>query len=66
MDPMMILAGAAVLVVAGILIFGIGSFGRDDEDSAKRGNRLMQWRLGAQAVAVIIILIAIMMRNNGG
>ncbi len=65
MDPLTILAALAVLVVAGILVFGIGSFGRDDEDSAKRSNRLMQWRLGAQIVAVIIILIAIMARGNG-
>jgi hypothetical protein len=55
-DPLFIVAAIASLAVLGILIFGIGSFARGGEFNKRNANRLMRWRLGAQFVAVILIV----------
>jgi hypothetical protein len=55
-DPLFIVAAVASLAVLGILIFGIGSFARGGEFNKRNANRLMRWRLGAQFVAVILIV----------
>jgi hypothetical protein len=55
-DPLFIIAAIASLAVLGILIFGIGSFARGGEFNRRNANRLMRWRLGAQFVAVILIV----------
>lgn len=55
-DPMFILAAVASLVVLGILIFGVASFARGGEFNRRNSNRIMRWRLGAQFVAVVLIV----------
>lgn len=46
----------AVGVVIAILLTGIGGFARGGEFNRKHGNRMMRWRLYAQAVALIILM----------
>jgi len=65
-DPMFILAALASLVVLIILMLGIGSFAKGGEFNRKHSNRLMRYRIAAQAVAVILIVGFAWMRSGGG
>jgi uncharacterized membrane protein affecting hemolysin expression len=65
-DPLFILVVIAVLVVLAILMFGIGVFARGGEFNRKHANRIMRYRIAAQAVAVVLILIFVFFRQQGG
>lgn len=62
--PLFYIVVLAVLVVLAILATGIGGFARGGEFNRKHGNRLMRWRLIAQAVAVALIMLFIWMRSR--
>ena len=64
-DPLFILAAVASLVVLAILMFGIGSFAKGGEFNRRNANKLMRWRLGAQFVAVILIVGFAWLRSRG-
>ncbi len=64
-DPLFFVIVAAMAVVVGILMFGIGSFGKGGEFSRKYSNKMMQWRLIAQFVAVMLILLFVWLRSEG-
>lgn len=55
-DPLFIVAAIASFLVLVILLVGIGGFARGGEFNRKHANRIMRWRLGAQFVAVILIV----------
>ena len=61
--PLFILSALAVLVVMVILMVGVGGFARGGDFNRKHGNRMMRWRVIAQAVAVALILIFIWLRG---
>ena len=61
-DPLFYLLMAAMAVVLLILMTGIGGFAKGGEFNRKHGNRLMRWRLIAQAVAIAIFLLYLWMR----
>lgn len=63
-DPLFLIAVAAVVAVLVILMIGIGSFARGGEFDRRNANRLMRWRVGAQAVAVVLILILAYVRRG--
>ncbi|MBO6853895.1 MAG: twin transmembrane helix small protein [Marivivens sp.] len=65
-DPLFLVVAAACLGVAAILIFGIGTFGKGGEFNRKHANRIMRWRIGAQFVAVLLILLFVYVRRQGG
>lgn len=65
-DPLFILVALACLIVLVILMVGIGSFGKGGEWHRKNANRVMRWRIIAQAVAVVLILIFVAVRRMGG
>ena len=62
-QPLFILAALAVLVVMVILMVGVGGFARGGDFNRKHGNRMMRWRVIAQAAAVALILIFIWLRG---
>lgn len=64
-DPLFILVAIAVFIVAGILLFGIGTFGKGGDFNRKHANRIMRWRIGAQAVAIALILLFVYLRGKG-
>lgn len=64
-DPMFLLPALAALAVAAILMLGIGSFAKGGEFNRKHANRIMRWRLGAQFVAVVIIVALAWWRSGG-
>jgi hypothetical protein len=65
-DPLFILVAIGCIAVAVILIRGISTFGKEGVENAKRSNKYMQWRLIAQFVAIILILIFVYFRRQGG
>ena len=64
-DPLLIVASIACIVVLAILAIGIGGFAKGGEFNRKYGNKLMRWRIGAQFVAVLLILAVIALRGTG-
>lgn len=63
-DPLFWVVAAAILGVLAILAIGIGGFGRGGEFNRKHGNRLMRYRIAAQFVAVILILLFVWLRQG--
>lgn len=63
-DPLFIVVGVAVLVVLGILLFGIGTFAKGGEFNKKYANKVMRWRIAAQFIAVILILAFVWIRGK--
>ena len=65
-DPIFIIGILACFVVLIILMIGIGSFAKGGEFNRKHSNRLMRYRIIAQAGAVIIIVAYAYLRSRGG
>ena len=65
-DPLFIIAALACGGVAIILIMGISTFGKEGLDNAKRANKFMRWRIIAQFVAVVLILLFVYVRRQMG
>jgi hypothetical protein len=56
-------------VTLAVLAFGIGGFGskgRQGVDGARQSNRLMRYRIVAQFVAVILIMLTVWATRGGG
>lgn len=64
-DPLFYVMIAACLAVLGILMLGIAGFAKGGEFNRKHGNRIMRWRIGAQLVAVIFILLFVWLSRQG-
>ncbi|MDU8946015.1 twin transmembrane helix small protein [Ovoidimarina sediminis] len=64
-DPLLVVVIIAALAVLAILMTGIGGFAKGGEFNRRNANRLMRWRIIAQAVAVVLILIYVAVRGAG-
>ena len=64
-DPLLLIVVLAVLLVLAILMFGVGTFGRGGEFNRRNANRIMRWRIYAQGVAVVLILLYVWLRQRG-
>ena len=65
-DPLFWVAALAALAVLAILVFGIGTFAKGGDFNRRHANRIMRWRIGAQFVAVILIVLFVWLRSQGG
>lgn len=65
-DPLFILVALACGAVAIILLLGISTFGKEGIESSKRANKFMRWRIIAQFIAVVLILLFVFIRSQGG
>ena len=65
-DPLLIIALVACAIVLIILLMGINAFRKGGVKGSKQSNRLMQWRIGAQFVAVLLILAFVYFRRQAG
>ncbi|MBL4626934.1 MAG: twin transmembrane helix small protein [Roseicyclus sp.] len=65
-DPILIAALVACAAVLVILLLGFNSFRKGGEDSAKTSNKLMQWRIGMQFVAILLLLAFVFFRSQTG
>ncbi len=63
-DPFFIAAAVVCLAVLAILLFGIGSFGVGGDFNRRNANRLMRWRIIAQAVAIALIVLFVWLRGK--
>ncbi len=63
-DPLFVVVAIACLIVVAILIFGIGTFAKGGEFNKKYANKAMRWRIGAQLLAVVFILIFVLIRGG--
>lgn len=64
-DPLFIFGMIACFVVLIILMIGIGGFAKGGEFNRKHSNRLMRYRIIAQAGAVVVILLITYWRSRG-
>lgn len=55
-DPLFMIATVACLIVFVILAIGIGTYAKGGEFNKKYGNKLMQARIAAQFIAILLIL----------
>jgi hypothetical protein len=64
-DPLFIIAALACLGVLVILMIGIGGFAKGGDFNRKHANRLMRYRIYAQAGAVALIILFVLVRKSG-
>ena len=64
-DPLLLIVALAVLIVLGILMFGVGTFGRGGDFNRRNANKIMRWRIYAQGIAVVLILLYVFLRSRG-
>ncbi|MGV6811162.1 MAG: twin transmembrane helix small protein [Brevirhabdus sp.] len=64
-DPLFFIAAGATLAVLAILIFGVASFAKGGEFNRKYANKIMQARVAAQFVAVVLIVLLVWLRSKG-
>lgn len=62
-DPLFIIAAVAALAVLVILATGIAGYAQGGEFNRKYANKIMQLRIIAQAVAIILILLFVFLRG---
>ena len=62
-DPFFYVILVACLAVAGVLVWGVSQFGKGD---SKKSNKIMQLRIAAQFVAVVLIVGFAIVRSTGG
>lgn len=65
MDPFYLIAVILCLIVLAILMVGIGGFAKGGAFNRNHSNRLMRWRIIAQAIAVVAILLLAWARSGG-
>lgn len=63
-DPLFYLIAGAMLAVLVVLLLGLFSFARGGEFNRRNANRLMRWRVGLQAVAVLLIVLFALIRHG--
>ena len=63
-DPLFIFVLLAVLGVMIVLMIGLGGFAGGGAFNKKHGNRMMRYRIIAQAVAVILIVGFVWLRGG--
>lgn len=64
-DPLFLIVVVAVVTVAVILLTGIGGFAKGGDFNKKHANRIMRYRIYAQAVAIALILLFVWIRRGG-
>ncbi len=63
-DPLFIVIALVMFGVVAILLFGIGSFAKGGEFNKKYANKAMRWRIGAQFIAIVLILLFVWLRGG--
>ena len=63
-DPLFIVIAVVMLAVVAVLLFGIGSFAKGGAFNKKYANKAMRWRIAAQFIAVVLILLFVWLRGS--
>lgn len=56
----------AILIVLIILMVGLGGFTKGGDFNRKYANKIMRYRIIGQAVAILLIIIYVGVRQSGG
>lgn len=56
----------ACFAVVLVLMTGLGGFAKGDGWAKQNANRLMRWRIAAQFIAVVLIVIVVLIRQQTG
>jgi hypothetical protein len=64
-DPLFWVAAVACFGVLIILMVGVGGFAKGGDFNKKYANKIMRWRIGAQFIAVLLILAFVWLRQGG-
>ncbi len=56
---------ASLVIVAGILGWGVMTMARGGTYNVKNSNRIMRYRIIFQALALVVILVLMWLRKNG-
>lgn len=62
MDPLFVAIIIACLAVVVILMLGLGGFASGGKFNKENSNKLMRYRIGAQFIAVVLIVIYVFFR----
>lgn len=65
-DPLFIIVTVASLAVLVILMIGIGGFAKGGDFNRKHANRIMRYRIIAQAIAVALIMVFVLFHKARG
>ncbi len=60
-----IILAASLLIVAGILGWGVLTMARGGSYNVKNSNRIMRYRVIFQALALVVILVLMWLRRDG-
>ncbi|WP_137699472.1 twin transmembrane helix small protein [Marimonas lutisalis] len=64
-DPLFWVVAIACIAVLFILMIGVGGFAKGGDFNRKHANRIMRYRIIAQAVAIALILLFVWIRSGG-
>lgn len=65
-DPLFIIIVLICFAVVVILAIGLGNFAKGGKDAGQRSNKMMRYRIIAQAVAVALIVLYVIYRGGWG
>lgn len=65
-DPLFFVIVLVCFAVVVILALGLGNFAKGGKDASSRSNRMMRYRIIAQAVAVGLIVLYVVLRGGWG
>lgn len=65
-DPLLVIALLACAAVGVVLVLGLNSFRKDGAKARSTSNKLMQWRIGLQFLAIVLILLFVFVRGQSG
>ena len=65
-DPLFIIVIIAVLAVVVVLMIGLGGYAGGGAFNKRNSNKIMRWRLIAQFIAVVLIVIYVYLRKATG
>ena len=63
-DPIFLIATIGCFIVLAVLMVGIGGFAKGGDFNRKYANKLMRWRIIAQALAVVVIVLFAWLRSR--
>ena len=65
-DPLFYLIILLCFAVVVILALGLGNFAKGGKESSVQSNKMMRYRIIAQAAAVLAIVVLVAVRGSGG
>ncbi|WP_298937060.1 twin transmembrane helix small protein [uncultured Ruegeria sp.] len=66
MDLLMVVLLLAMAAVVVVLTMGIANFGKSGMEAAKKSNKMMRLRILFQFIAVVLIMLFVYLRGQGG